>query len=200
MATETRDSPLPHKQTPKFINERGKRVRPDATDLTYDEFLVYSLKTSVRLAQTVWGLCQGALLKYLQYLEFLCMRRRNYDSDVVLNFDDDFRTVAKFDKLKLSETQERAIICDHYFHARTRKLTYVGRKKQKNTPLFRAANQRRQPRKYRFACCFHCQDGKCTAAPGECYFPHVRGHCGGEHGALFCKNGATQRGKNVACH
>lgn len=47
ISKRARELPLPHKQAPKVLDDKGKRVKPSATDLNFDDFFIYSLKTAL---------------------------------------------------------------------------------------------------------------------------------------------------------
>lgn len=198
-----RNLPLPHKQAPKFVNEKGKRVKACATDLHFDDFLIYSLKTALRLSRSVSGVYQDALTEYLEYLEFLVTRHRDYEDDAVLSFDEEFRAAARFDKFKLSNVQNRGILCDKYFHAKTRRpQTQSLFKTNKKKQLFRgsAGAQRAtfSNKGYRFACCFAFQENRCENA-AACAFSHICGYCGrSNHSVVNCRSNNSRNTANAA--
>lgn len=112
---------MPNKQATEIVNNKGKPVKPEAADLNFDGFMLYSLKTALRLAWTRSEVYQNALKEYLEYLEFLVIRHRDYYGEAVSSFDEEFRSSAKSDQYSLSDVQHRGILCYKHFHAKGRR-------------------------------------------------------------------------------
>ena len=169
--------PRPHHTVrPESLKGKDKRAKPE--NLTGMEFVYGNVDTSLRLSKLVEGKHAPALRELLEYTGYQVRNLQTYKESTVLLFDDEFRRMAKRDKLALSDQSERERLSHFHLSASSKRFFATS-----TTP---STSQHRPPHSTSTKpACFKFNNDQCYRP--NCNYLHVCSHCGdSKHKAYNC--------------
>ena len=114
------DLPQPHTfvHCRKSADSRNTR-KPEPLDLQFEEFMVGAMSLLRRLARSEELGHRAVHLEYLDYVEYLCQKRKDYFAKSIIGFDDEFRKLARRERLPLNDVNARQTLEHQYFNSTT---------------------------------------------------------------------------------
>lgn len=181
-----RDLPRPHEvvfcKARLGPNKKSKK-KITAFDISSDESWAGSLSLLRRVINSPKNL--EAAKEPTDYLEYLANKRKDHFARSVLQFDKDFRSRSKFEKVCLNDTAMRGTCATARFHATTSCVTRIA-SQQDATAAARSATAAHYPaRPASAAICgrFNSVNG-CNNQP--CKYKHECYQCGKNHPTQSC--------------
>ena len=122
---EARLLPRPHTVVTALNGPKDRR-KTVASDLNGNEFMQGSLQILRDMTRSVEGRHAKVLQEYADYLSFLAYRRCHYSDASMLQFGDEFRSLAECN-FSLNDIAERSVVADKHFHSGLRRANfYIG--------------------------------------------------------------------------